>query len=141
MTVFTTAATLVGMKTMLMTITSVVCALALLAPPAAVARSTGTCLRDAAGYATYNGGLAWNTEFFLSLAPINESDWYGDWDYYARRYDAYFNVTYFRRIYVSSGWAPGLTYATSSNTNRRTTIATATTRGIPHWAVSEYGTC
>ena len=120
-----------------MTIISVVCGVALVTPPTALARSTGTCLRDAAGYATYNGRLNWNTEFFLRLAMINESDWYGDSDYYARRYDDNFNVTYFQRVVAGVWW----TYVTWTNVSRRTTIATATTYGIDHWAVSEYGAC
>ena len=125
------------MKTMLMTVASVACGLALATPPSAFARSTDTCFRDAAGYATYNGRLNWNTEFFLRLAMINESDWYGDSDYYARRYDANFNVTYFQRVGSAYVW----TFTTWTNVSRRTTIATATTYGIDHWSVAEYGAC
>jgi hypothetical protein len=130
------------MKTLLAFVGAIACgaAIALLTPPSAPARATDTCLRDAAGYATYNGGLTWNTEFFLRVAWINESDWSGDGDYYARRYDANFNLT-FQRIVYTPGWSVSTSYVTSSNVYRRTTIATASTRGIPHWGVLEYGIC
>jgi hypothetical protein len=116
-------------------------AFALMRPTAAPARAAAICLRDGAGYATYGGGLRWNTEFFLRLAMINESDWYGDWQYWARRYDAYFNETYWHFVDVAAGQAYSWTYTTSSNVYRRTSIATASSYGIPHWAVSEYGIC
>jgi hypothetical protein len=108
---------------------------------AAGSRALGECIRDLAG----NGGqgsLTYDTEYFLSLQSINLSDWTGNHDYAARRYDSGFNQTYVHLEGVDSAGAPQeWTYGTAGNTTRMTSIETLNSQGLSSWSEFESAIC
>jgi hypothetical protein len=115
-------------------------ALGMIFKPAHHSRALGECIRDLAGNGQY-GGLTNDTEFFLSLQSINLSDWTGNHDYFARRYDSGFNQTYIQLEFVDSGAPQEWSYGTAGNANRRTTIETGNSQGLPQWSEFESGIC